>query len=246
MYVRPVRRKKINLWLLILIILFIIAIVFTIIHMSNSSKANSDSRYSERNDNTVNKELNGSTIGKVDSYDSFSDISVVPNGSGTVEMYNEIPNSNTNPESSTSPQVENEPVKIADHIYSFKNLGDFSISGQEQNQFVDLKKGNLLYRLRAEKVSFNDVLGKEGLKSYLETTYNIQVTSELKTGTVNDIQMIICTIADGSTVGYLIITPLNDQEVVCLKVYDANNQLALIKDLSEPINDINSIKTNIQ
>ena len=58
--------------------------------------------------------------------------------------------------------------------------------------------------------------------------------------------MIICTIADGSTVGYLIITPLNDQEVVCLKVYDANNQLALIKDLSEPINDINSIKTNIQ
>ena len=104
----------------------------------------------------------------------------------------------------------------------------------------------MLYRLRAEKVSFNDVLGKEGLKSYLETTHNIQVTSELKTGTVNDIQMIICTIADGSTVGYLIITPLNDQEVVCLKVYDANNQLALIKDLSEPINDINSIKTNIQ
>ena len=48
MYVRPVRRKKINLWLLILIILFIVAIVFTIIHMSNSSKANSDSRYSEK------------------------------------------------------------------------------------------------------------------------------------------------------------------------------------------------------
>ncbi|MBR2704243.1 MAG: hypothetical protein IKE91_02120 [Clostridia bacterium] len=243
MYVRPVRRKKINLWLLILIILFIVAIVFTIIHMSNSSKANSDSRYSEKtNNNTINKELQGSTIGKVDSYDSFSNITVVPNESGTVEMYNEIPTESVTP----TPVAEPEPVKLNDHTYSFKELGEFSLQGSEPAQYVELKKGDILYRLNTEKTTFNDMLNKEGLQAYLETTYNIKVTSELKTGTINDIQMIICSMADGSSVGYFIITPLNDSEVLCMKVFDANNQLALIKDLSEPIKDIDSIKTNIQ
>ena len=100
--------------------------------------------------------------------------------------------------------------------------------------------------LRTDKATFSDTLNKEGLKSYLESTYGITITSELKTGTVNNIQMIICSMADGSSVGYFIITPYSDSEILCLKVFDANNQYALIQDLSEPINDIDSIKTNIQ
>lgn len=242
MYVRPVRRKKINLWLLILIILFIVAIVFTIIHMSNSSKANSDNRYSKKSsDNVINRESSGSTIGKVNSYDSFSDIAIVPDNTGTVEMYNEIP-----AEESTPQEPEQTPLSLNEHTYNFKDLGESSLTGEGNNQYVELKKENILYRIKTEKSTFNDTLNKEGLKAYLESTYGVTITSEIKTGTVDNIQMIICSIADGNSVGYFIITSLNDSEILCLKVFDANNQFALIQDLSEPINDIDSIKTNIQ
>ena len=58
--------------------------------------------------------------------------------------------------------------------------------------------------------------------------------------------MILCTIADSTSVGYFAITPFNESEVLCIKIYDVNNPMALIKDLSEPLNDISSIKANIQ
>lgn len=266
MYVGPIRRKKINLWLLILIVLFIVAIVFTTIHMLNSSKANSDNRYSQKDDNSVasnivNRESSGSKIGRVDSYSSFSDIE---NGASNnkVEMYDEIPNDANSSDSPASashngmdgllPNVtpstpeKAQPVTLKNHTYSFQNLGEYSITGAPSYEFVELKKGNHLYRLSVEKSSFNDILSKDGLKSYLEKTFNVQVTSELKTGTINDMQMILCSVADSCSVGYFIITPFNDSEVLCVKVYDANNQMALIKDLSEPLNDINTIKANIQ
>ena len=210
--------------------------------MSNSSKANSDSRYSKKNsDNVINRESSGSTIGRVDSYDSFSDIAIVPGESSKVEMYNEIPT-----EENTPKEPEQTPLSLDEHIYNFKDLGEASLKGDGVNQYIELKKGNILYKIKTEKSTFADTLNKEGLKEYLESTYQITITSELKTGTVNNIQMIICSIADGSSVGYFIITPLNDSEILSLKVFDANNQFALIQDLSEPINDIDSIKTNIQ
>lgn len=257
MYVRPVRRKKINLWLLILIVLFIVAIVFTIIHMSNSSKANSDNRYSKKSsENVINKESSGSTIGQVNSYDSFSDINANSGGSSKVEMYNEIPDTNSAeaPVSvpgivlPSSPGAEANPSSIGldDHTYSFSQLGESSLKGDENNKYIELKKGNILYKIKTEKTTFNDILNKDNLKSYLESNYGVIVTSEIKTGTVNNIQMIICTIADGSSVGYFIITSLNDSEILCLRAFDANNQFALIQDLSEPIKDIDLIKTNIQ
>lgn len=240
MYVGPVRRKKINLWLLILIILFIVAIVFTIIHMMNSTNANSDSRYNQRNaysSSEVNKEYSGSRIGKVDSYDSFSNIES-ESSTNQVEMYNHIPEETTEPNSA--------PITLNEHTYNFKDVGIASLQGTNPNQYVELKKGNFLYKISTEKNNFSDTLHKDNLKSYLENTYNIQITSELKTGTVNNTQIIICTMADNSSVGYLIIAPLNDAETIFLKVFDANNLFALIQDLSEPINDMGIIKTNIQ
>lgn len=263
MYMNTYRRKKINLWLLILIILFIVAIVFTVIHMSNSSKANSDNRYSKQNnEKAINQEKNGSTIGKVDSYDSFSNVTVSPGESGSVEMYNEVPENTGSPDennykkiggltippaaSASEAEREKQPVTIDEHTYSFQNLGDFCKNGAPTHEFVELKKGDYLYRLNIQKSSFDDVLHKDSLKSHIETTFNVQVTSELKTGTINELQMILCTIADSTSVGYFAITPFNESEVLCIKIYDVNNPMALIKDLSEPLNDISSIKANIQ
>ena len=256
MYVRPVRRKKINLWLLILIVLFIVAIVFTIIHMSNSSKANSDNRYNKQgSENTINRESSGSTIGKVDSYDSFSNIAIIPKDSSKVEMYNEVPNETPAEVPVTIPGMvspsspgagPSSPITLDNHTYSFGELGESSLEEDGANKYITLKKEKILYKIKTEKTTFNDTLNKDGLKAYIESTYGITITSEIKTGTINNVQMIICSMADKSSVGYFIMTPLNDSELLCLKVFDANNQFALIQDLSEPINDIDSIKTNIQ
>ncbi|MBQ3408340.1 MAG: hypothetical protein IJH12_03945 [Clostridia bacterium] len=235
MYVGPVRRKKINLWLLILIVLFIVAVIFTVIHISNSSKANSDSRYSERStnqNNMVNREVAGSKIGKIDSYESFGNIESSPETQTSMEIYNEIPN--------------HTPIYINNHTYKLQDLGNASIQGTNPNQYVELKKGNILYRITTSNSSFSETLAKDNLKSYIEDTYDVQVTSELKTGNVNDIEIIICTMAKSSDIGYFVITPLNDSEILCLKIYDANNMYSLLQDLSEPINDIKSIKSNIQ
>lgn len=260
MYINPMRRKKINLWLLILIILFITAIVFTFIHMSNSSKANSDSRYNQKNgEATTNREVNGSSIGKIDSYDSFSDVAVTPGDSGSVEMYNEVPTAETPSENtsgnspidpslaSPGPQPSKStnitPITIGNHVYTING----ATSKKEENyQYVEFKNDKVIYRLNTNATAFPDMLKKDNLKQYIEETFSVQVTSDIKTGTVDEIEMIICTIADRSCVGYFIITKLNDSEVVCLKVVDADNQFALIQDLSVPIHEIPFITANIQ
>lgn len=253
MYVGPVRRKKINLWLLILIILFIVAIIFTIIHVLNSSKANSDYRYSQRNEensvaavasadatnsvsnkknNSVAKESNGSRIGIINSTESFADIDSSPRTTTTIEVTSHKDNN----------ENKSENVELGGHKFNFKDLGKASLKGD----YVELKKGDILYKICTEQSSFDSTKGKENLKSYLESKYKIQVTSDFKVGTLNGVSMIICTIAETTGVGYLIITPLNDNEIICMKVYDANNLFGLIKDLSTPINDINELKSNIQ
>ena len=257
MYIGAIRRKKINLWLLILLILFIVAIVFTAIHMMNSTKANSDSRYDQTNKlaDTNTTEYSGSRIGKVNSYDSFSNIENKTSDS-QVPVYSEIPNqdSGTIPvstpvtplQSRPSTGDNSSPINLGNHTYSFQNLGEFILGGQQPNQYIELKRENLLYRVITEKKKFNDILNGTDLKKSLEEMFSIQVTSEIKTGTINDTQIIVCTIADNSSVGYLFITPLNDDESMFLRVYNANNMFELIQDISNPISDISLLKENIQ
>lgn len=241
MYAGQVKRKKINLWLLVLVVLFIMALIFTIIHMTNSSRANSDSRYNNvtqqnsenisknTQENTItNKESDGSEIGQVDSYDLFSDIETSQNAENRETQERAVP------------------VKLDNHTYTFKDIGKASIQGNKPNQYVELKTKTLLYKILVNKSSFSDLLNKEGLKQYIQDTYRVQVTSELKTGNMNNMKIILCTVADGKNVAYLIITPLNDSESLVLKVYDARNAFGLIQDLTEPFNELEKIKTNIQ
>lgn len=254
MYINPVRRKKINLWLLILIVLFIVAIIFTFIHMTNSTNANSDNRYTQSStitSNEVNKEYSGSKIGKVDSYDSFLDIE---NG-GSSTISNETQNDKT-PTSIEAPIPEvfsastlgntSSPLILGDHKYSFQNLGEAYLKGTGSEQYVVLRRENYIYQISTEKSCFSELLKRADLKSYIESSYNIQITSELKTGTIDGTQIIICTIADTTSVGYLIITSLNENESMFIRVLDANNMFALIQDLSNPISDISLLKENIQ
>ena len=241
-----------------LIILFIVAIIFTIIHILNSSEANSDYRYSQRNDenaiavsananstdkltnrrsNDVIKEVSGSRIGTIDSTESFADIESSPHTTTTIEVSSHEPENEEN---------NSQDIELGGHKYNYQELGSASLKGDDSYKYVELKKGDTLYRITTATSSFDDTKGKENLKSYLENTYKIQITSELKIGSLNGINMIICTMAETTSVGYFIITPLNDNETICMKVYDANNLFGLIKDLSVPINDIDALKSNIQ
>ena len=174
MHVSSVKRKKINLWLLLLIILFILAIIFTIIHITNSSKANSDARYSSissqsKNKNTTinniaNKETNGSRIGTIESLSSFRDIEdyVSHENSNAGEVVNDTSSQNV------TPNTQQNAFKIDNHTYTFDNTVTACVKGRSPSQYIELKKDIYLYKISTSSISFSDLRANQNIKDYIE------------------------------------------------------------------------------
>lgn len=248
MYMGPVRRKKINLWLLILIILFIIAVVFTIIHIYNSSNANSDDRASKNlivassEENTINKNSNESRIGKVSSFDDFHDIETNSTQENTTtnivsiaENFEDILPQDNEPNETT--------LQLNNHKYTFSKDKEATL---KNNKYIQIKSSNYTIRMNTDKYTYSDLKGKSGLKAFLQNQYNMTITSDLKIGNMKNTDLIICTISENDGIAYFFITPLNDSEILCLKVYNSEDMSTLIEDISKPIDEISSIKTCIQ
>ena len=223
MYVGSIRRKKINLWLLLLIVLFIIAIIFTIIHIVNSSRANSDNRYnyvtsqSDKKNNAINRlintETNGSGIGRIDSYTNFREIDEIGFDNNSINS-----NENTSQSQTTS---------------------------EETTTTKEVKKNGYLCKMFVSNISYTNLTSNPNLKEYIQETYKLQVTSEIKSGTINGNTLSICTMAENNEVAYLIITPLNNSDVLILKVFNDKNTSAMIEDLTGILGDISELKSNI-
>lgn len=246
MYVGSVRRKKINLWLLILIILFIIAIIFTIIHIFNSSQASSDDRASQNHSliasNNINKKTDGSGIGKISSYSDFYDIE--SNSSQESDSEITLPISENFEDIPTQENLSTETsLKLNNHTYVFDKDKQATLV---DNKYVQICNNTYLMRLTTSNYNYLDLKNKSSLKSFLQDTYNMTITSDLKTGNMKNTDLLLCTISENNDVAYFFITPLNSSEVLCLKVYNSEDMSTLIKDISEPIGEISSIKTSIQ
>lgn len=248
MYIGPVRRKKINLWLLILIVLFIIAVVFTIIHVFNSSNANSDDRASKNHvvasseENTINKNSDGSRIGKISSFSDFHDIETdytqennTTNIISMSENFEDILTQDNEPNETT--------LELNNHKYIFSKDKEATL---ENNKYVQIKSSNYSIRMNTDKYIYSDLKKKSGLKAFLQNQYNMTITSDLKVGNIKNTDLIVCTISENNDVAYFFITPLNSSEILCLKIYNSEDMSTLIEDISGPIDEISSIKTCIQ
>ncbi len=256
MYVGPVRRKKINLWLLILIILFIIAIVFTIIHIFNSSRANSDYRASKNssiasnnnisNENTINRKYNGSGIGKVSSFSDFYDIET--NTTQEETNINRIPPTENFTDIPAQESESTETIlELNNHKYVFnKNKQAILLDNNSSKKYIQINSSNYTVRLTTDKFNYSDLKSKSGLRAFLQEQYNVLITSDIKTGVIKNTDLLLCTISENQDVAYLFITPLSNSEILCLKIYNSEDMSTLIKDISKPIDEISSIKASIQ
>lgn len=255
MYVGSMKRKKINLWLLLLIVLFTIAIIFTIVHITNSSKANSDYRYSSRTahnkaenstiNNLINSETSGSGIGTINSFSGFRDIEEITADDNSVNSNESTPRNEASSQEAT-PSTELRILKVNNHSYTFDSTVTASVKGDGSSQYVELKKKGYLYKVITNKMSYSDLKSKEHLKDYIEKTYKLQVTGEIKSGTIKGNSLSICTMAENNEVAYLIITPLNDSEILVLKIFNDRNTSAMIEDLTEVLDYITTLKSSIQ
>lgn len=238
MYVRQVRKVKINLWLLIFITIFIVALIFTAVHFVNSSKANTEESPSEytsipksQNNKTFSNNLD---IGK-DTFNKFNTIDENLNSDS-----NQIPTLTTEePKSNT--------INFNNHSYIFDKNDHVELLNDNTKQYIQLDHNGYMYRINTDAMSFSDIKTQSDLQSTLNQKYKINITSDIKAGNYNGLDLILGTISENGAIGYFIITPLNENEILFIEIYNSVDTSTLISDLTNPLNDISTkIKTSIQ
>lgn len=253
MYVKQVRKKKISLFLLILIVLFIIALIFTIIHIFNNSKADSDLNIN--NDMTINlattESENNISNTKVNSnlFNNFNDFVDIPTNDNnttnqpenSINEQQNLSNSNNNIETNES---SNKTLELNGHKYEFNNSEKASLITENSNQYIQIKKSTCTLNINTDTLNYSSLKTQKSLKSFLSKNYNLNITGDIKTGKIKNIDIIVFAFSENNSVGYFIISPLNDTEIIYSKVYNIEDASILIKDLSEPIDEISSIIAN--
>lgn len=248
---KPVRRKSINLFLLIIIVLAIIALIIISIYLIN--------RPFEENDDTDENIVATSSSEYLPSPESLVSNQTILNNS---EYSNSILNSLNDFEDledmdGNTIQPENVPITentkaltLNGHKLNFNNSEDATIvqNANISELKVNYTDFNFKMLLNTDKqTTFENLKKNTSLKSYLESTYNISITSSLKSGNINNsLDIIICTISDANGPAYFIITPLNNSEILYSKIYNTSNSQALIDDLSKPLDEISSMITKFQ
>ena len=257
MYVRQTRSLKINLWLLVLMVLFIISVVFTIIHISNSTKANTDdNNYTEdfvQQDKIIGSKIIGNKIGSAKTFntiETFYDLNTIDNNFEEIDSNSNVVASN-DAETINSETVDSEPIqtqetslKLNNHTFKFDNSKQISLQSSGERNYIQLRNDEYILSINTDTVSFEDILSNEDIKNFIEKKYNVKITGGIKRGTYQGIDIIICSISENTEVSYLVITSLNTSEIVYYNIYNATNKTTLINDLSKPMDEISSITKN--
>ena len=131
-------------------------------------------------------------------------------------------------------------VPVIRVVYNF-----FKKSVAKENSKKLKYKSNKIFNTD-NKISFDTLKSTNDLQNYISNTYNLNITSSLKSGNINNLDIIIFTISDDTGVGYCIFTKLNDSEVAYAKIYNTENSSKLISDLSNPITKISAVIASMQ
>lgn len=229
-----VKTKKISLFLLIIIVLFVIALIFTIINIFSSSSAVSENeKTSNQNLNlelSINSDQENSASSSYNIIDDFADFTDISN---TEQIFNDDSSDNA--------------LTLNNHTFTFEESVDASIisdSNTSALQILNQGSDSKIILNIDNSINFETLKSTPSLRNYLETKYNISITSDVKSGKIQNLNVILFTISDNNGVAYFVITPLNDSEVIYSKIYNKSDMSNLINDLSKPIDEISSIITN--
>lgn len=238
------RKKSINLILLIFIILLIIVLIITSVYLINHSNNNSkeDDESISSKENTSHVELQLTNVTSENNGIQATNTNSILNSLNNFEDIGNTENANNISENST--------LILNNHIYSFDNSVEASVVENSSNkQELQIKYLNYNFQIflnTDSSVTFEDLKTNSSLKDYLESNYNINITSSLKSGTLANLNIIICTISDNKGQAYFIVTPLNNSEIAYIKIYNTDDNQILIDDLSNPIDQISSIISNVK
>ena len=232
------KRKSISLILIIFIILLVATLVIIIAKFLQNSDVDS---LSEENTNS-GIEI---SVNSVDDFDDISSNNSVENTTNVVE------NNSLQNDSTSNTTTTNEPKNLAlnNHTYKMKENIDATLVQNNNSSAIQIKYPDYNYKMifnTSSTINFTDLKNHSELKSYLESTFNLKITSTLKSGNINNMDVILFTISDTTGNGYCVFTPLNDSEVAYAKLYDTNNSADLLSDLTEPLSNISEIIANME
>lgn len=235
---KPIRRKSINLILLIFIILSIITLIIIAVYLINHTSENDKTENNsievgmETNNNQTETNISENTNNVLNSIENF-------------ENFEDINTNETSPQSS----YDSNTLTFNDHVLTFDDSIHASIIQNSNTPELQLNYPDFNFKMIVNtnnSTTFENLKSNTSLKNYLESNYNVSITSPLKSGNINNLDIIICTISDNNNNAYFIITPLNDSEILYSKIYNTSNNQTLIEDLSKPLEEISSLISKLQ
>ena len=232
------KRKSISLILIIFIILLVATLVIIIAKFLQ--KSNSDNLAEENTNSSVELSVNS-----VDNFDDISSDNSIENTTNTVDTNNTVEENNSLQNTSTSNTTnEQKSLTLNNHTYKMKENVDATLVQNNNSSAIQIVYPDYNYKMifnTSSTINFTDLKNHSDLKNYLESTFNLKITSTLKSGNINNVNVILFTISDTTGNGYCVFTPLNDSEVAYAKLYDTDNSSNLLSDLSEPLNNISKV-----
>lgn len=235
------RKIKISLWFLVLTVLFIIALIFTIIHICNSAKANTDDYYSKQSQSNISyNNLAAQNTSKNAIHDkidlnSLDDFTIINNT---------VSNSSNNNSTPSEPTSTDQKYKLNNHIYKFDETKRVMLNTGATSQNLELQTDTYILKMNTDTMYYDNLKTKEDLSGFFEKTYKVTADSNIKSGTLQDLNVIICSFKEDNKVGYFIVTKLNESEIIYFKLYNKVDMSSLISDLSQPLDEISSIINN--
>lgn len=235
---KPIRRKSINLILLIFIILSIITLIIIAVYLINHTSENDKTENNsievgmETNNNQTETNISENTNNVLNSIENF-------------ENFEDINTNETSPQSS----YDSNTLTFNNHVLTFDDSIHASIIQNSNTPELQLNYPDFNFKMIVNtnnSTTFENLKSNTSLKNYLESNYNVSITSPLKSGNINNLDIIICTISDNNNNAYFIITPLNDSEILYSKIYNTSNNQTLIEDLSKPLEEISSLISKLQ
>ena len=176
---KPIRRKSINLILLIFIILFIITLIIITVYLINHSN---ESDKTENNSIEVGMETNNNQTETNISENTNNVLNLV-------EDFENFEDINTN-ESSTQSSYDSNTLTFNDHVLNFDDSIHASIIQNSNTPELRLNYPDFNFKMiinTSKSTTFEDLKNNTSLKNYLESNYNISITSSLKSGNINNL-----------------------------------------------------------
>ena len=238
------RRKSFSLVLLIFIVIAVIFVVIFSISLINGD-GNSKKKNKKTNETEV-AQTNQTSENILDSsfFDSLESIENSTASNTTV-----TDNPTTPPENNALTTTDNS-VSLNDHTYNLESSAQASAktesNGRQELQINYTGKNYSIDYGTDNAKSFDDIKNDENIKTTLENSYNITITSGLKQGSVANMNLIICSATTDGKTAYFLVTPLKDNEIAYAKIYNIEDNQSLVSDLSEPLNSVSAIISSIQ